>query len=711
MAELITSFVSPPLLPPSFVAPDKSNGLLSRIRRRKAIVATLSTLVAIGFAGLYCVLPVSYSAESQVVIAGDERVVAGAGDAPSQMVGDQADIDTQMVEIGSAALMRQVLTAPGVIQALQQECDTRAARFNLRQLWSDKPRSCTEQVADTTRTIAGMMGQYGIENSGHSRVISITYHSPIAAVSQLMANRLAAAYLDAGKQRELSSRDGAVSWLTSETERVRGDLSATETKLQDFRASHGLARGQASTISSERLSELSQQLSLALATRSAAAAALAQRGGGVSSLPSVLDSRSVSDVKQQLSDVNAELAQQEARYGSAYPAVVALHQRRDSLRGELGSEVGRVSQSLQHNYDAASRQVADLTAQLDQSQQRVGVSDQAEGTAAGLQRELAVEQELYLDTVKKLNALQTDRRVLTGHAELVSYAELPLAPSFPRKLPFVIVGLILAAGAGIAGGLLKDMSDSTVRASGSLRQLTGIPVLALVPRLRGKPKPSLVNQPSALQEAIRALYARCQLAGMHNKTLLVTSSRPGDGKTFTTLAIAQFVARTGRRVLAIEGDLRRPTFARALGVSSQTGLTDLLRGSAKPNDVIFTLGETGLDVITAGSPTIDSTDLLSGQALVDLLAWARQNYDLVILDSPPCLSVMDARILARRADGILYCARWGHSELAAVSEGIEDLRASGGTMLGMIIDMVPGEQYPLYDSTSSGMMGYLPANV
>ena len=695
----------------SFVPPDKSNGLLSRIRRRKVIVAGLFVVVASVFAGLFYVLPVSYSAEAQVVVASNERVVAGAGDAPSQMVGDQADIDTQMVEIGSAALMRQVLSAPGVSQALQQECEAQAARFHPRQLWSDKPKPCSDQVADTTGTVARMMGQYNIANSGHSRVISIAYRSPIATVSQLMANRLAAAYLDAGKQRELSSRDGAVSWLTSETERVRGDLTATEAKLQDFRASHGLARGQAATISSERLSELSQQLSLALATRAAAAAALAQRAGGVSSLPSVLDSRSVSDVKQQLSDVNAELAQQQARYGSAYPAVIALQQRRDSLRVELVSEVGRVSQSLQHGYDAASRQVADLTAQLNQSQQHVGVADQAEGTASGLQRELAVEQELYLDTVKKLNALQTDRRVLTGNAELVSYAELPLAPSFPRKLPFVIVGLLLAAGAGIAGGLLKDMSDSTVRASGSLRQLTGIPVLALVPRLRGKPTPSLVNQPSALQEAIRALYARCQLAGMHNKTLLVTSSRPGDGKTFTTLAIAQFVAKTGRRVLAIEGDLRRPTFARALGVSRQMGLTDLLRGTATPDDVIFTLPTTGLDVITAGSPTVDSTDLLSGQPLVDLLAWARQNYDLVILDSPPCLSVMDARILARRTDGVLYCARWGHSELASVSEGIEDLRASGGTMLGMIIDMVPGEQYPLYDSTSSGMIGYLPANV
>ena len=152
----------------------------------------------------------------------------------------------------------------------------------------------------------------------------------------------------------------------------------------------------------------------------------------------MLDSRSVSDVKQQLSDVNAELAQQQARYGSAYPAVVALQERRDSLRRELGSEVGHVSQSLQHSYDAASRQVTDLSAQLDQSQQHVGVVDQAEGTAAGLQRELAVEQELYLDTVKKLNALQTDRRVLTGNAELVSYAELPLSTRpFPRKLPFV----------------------------------------------------------------------------------------------------------------------------------------------------------------------------------------------------------------------------------------------------------------------------------
>ena len=107
----------------SFVPPDKNNGVLSRVRRRKTIVTGLFVLVASGFAGLFYILPVSYSAEAQVAIAGNERVVAGAGDAPSQMVGDQADIDTQMVEIGSAALMRQVLSAPGVAQALQLECE------------------------------------------------------------------------------------------------------------------------------------------------------------------------------------------------------------------------------------------------------------------------------------------------------------------------------------------------------------------------------------------------------------------------------------------------------------------------------------------------------------------------------------------------------------------------------------------------------------
>jgi capsular exopolysaccharide synthesis family protein len=270
-------------------------------------------------------------------------------------------------------------------------------------------------------------------------------------------------------------------------------------------------------------------------------------------------------------------------------------------------------------------------------------------------------------------------------------------------------------GAGL--GLTRDRLDRTLRATSDLPRLAGVPIVGYLPWVRpgrgGRGLAQQLGQPSSFQESVRALFGRCVLVpGKAPRTVMVGSSEVGEGKTFLTLAMALFAASTGRRVLVIEADLRRPTFATALRLTDSLGLSEFLRsslpvrGRAPLADIVTSYH--GLDVITAGKPAIDSTELLSGARFDTLLRVAAASYDLVILDSPPSLLLMDAHVLARRVDGIIYCASFGRSRLDRVLRGIRELSGAGGRVLGIVVGGRGGD-VPRYDVPGLNRGSYLPA--
>jgi polysaccharide biosynthesis transport protein len=175
-----------------------------------------------------------------------------------------------------------------------------------------------------------------------------------------------------------------------------------------------------------------------------------------------------------------------------------------------------------------------------------------------------------------------------------------------------------------------------------------------------------------------------------SRIILVTSGKPREGKSFTAFALAGIGAAIGRRVLVVECDLRRPNFEASLGLGRGPGLGGVLRGEIDPAEAVVAAGR--FDVIPAGTPTADSTELLMSDRMAEFLQWSRR-YDLVLLDTPPTSLLMDAPMLARHVDGVLCCARYGRSQLSDTVETVANLRRAGGTVLGIAMTMVrPGTQ-------------------
>jgi capsular exopolysaccharide synthesis family protein len=693
-----------PIIPGAMRAP----GLFAQLWRRKFVFGAVFASVIVVVAAALAILPTRYTAIGSFIVADQEPTAAtDASAAWVQKLGDPADLESHLLLLRSPRLLRAVLAKPETQAAVLRECETEASHFGfdraMRAIRSAP--SCQQMLTKDDDLFEWVSQRYGAGVLGRSRVISVSYQSSVPEVAQTMTNALIAAYLADELDQKVKSRTDAVAWLWKEIDQIGADLRKEDLEIQAFRNGHGLVRGQFAGISSEQLTAVGQQLAAAKAAKAEAQARLDEAGGAAQRSPdsrAILDSRTVTQLKLQLAPVTAQLASSMQTLGANHPFVVALQRQRDDIQARIARESQAVATSAQRAYAAATDQVASLERQVETLKGDVGSATDAEAAIAGMVRDADIKRELYVDLYKRASAMETDRRVLTGNTHLVNLADLPSIPSFPKRAPFAAAGLVLAAILGAAAALLRDRADRTVRAAGEIEALSGLPVMAQLPRAAasGGMAVSLreAAQPSMLQETIRGLYAQLMFHRSRHalRTLLITSSGSGEGKSFTTLALARFAAASGLRVLAIEGDLRRPCFRTVLPGGEGPGLSDYLAGRAGVENVIVASGAAGLDVIHAGTPRMASTELLSGPRMGELLACA-SNYDLVLLDSSPTEALMDAHILARQVDGVLYCARWGASRADTVASGVASLRQEGASVIGVAVTMVLQGQHALYD--------------
>ncbi|RAI38844.1 GumC family protein [Rhodoplanes roseus] len=713
-------------------APRRS-GLLVRLWRRRGLAAAVFVGTMALTVGALMVIPVSYLATGSVIVAEQEPGVPNASGAWAQKIGDPADLESQLLLVRSPRVMRLAMGTPGAREAVLKECRYQAGRGLLGALLPSREDACAKLTPDSEELIEYVMARYKVGSVGRSRIINIAYQSALPDVAQTLADALVTAFLDDQKAGLSSSREAAATWLWQELKQLDAEVRQSDATIQEFRRAKGLMRGATAPISSERLSSINQQLAAAEAARAEAAARLrevkASQARGTADAPSVLASRSVADLKQQLTLVTGQLASTAFTLGAKHPSLRALQRERDILEERLTQEVATVAASAQKTYDAADALVASLKEQADTIKAEVAAATADEASIESMVRSADIKRQKYSELYKRASELETERRVMLGSTRLVSLAEYPTKPFFPKKLPFLAAGLTLASLLAFAAALLRDRADGSVRASGDLAVVAGAPIFAELPRVAKAPATPVLGMLLSrqaelpldgalqkarhdphLQDALRKLYAGIVLAGSNDRfrTILVTSPAPNEGKTFTTLALAQLVAATGRRVLVMECDMRRPTFATALDLAGGPGMTAVLEGKFPLREAVVRTGIPNLDAIPAGRPTAASTELLMSKTMVEVLRFA-ETYDLVLIDSPPADSVMDAHVLAKHVDGVLCCTRWGRSSVAGAAATIEGLRAAGGNVFGMTITMVKPDDLPFYEAKPVRPVAYLGA--
>ena len=556
------------------------------------------------------------------------------------------------------------------------------------------------------RVVDKLLSRVTVTVEGRSHVLTIDAESVDAALSANIANTFATTYLGEQRSGKIKSSDRVMQYLKARIAQLREAVETSQQAAADYRRQNGLYEGMTNAnVTTQQLTEINTQLVQAQTEKATADAqvqeAIALQHGVVdgASVPAVLDSSLIQTLKAQQAQAAQTLAQVSANYGPRYPAVMQARNQVADIDRKINVESGRIIEGLRRTARAADARYAALTKNFHSTETQMGGVNEKAIHLQSLERDATVNQNLLEAMLARAKETIGREEIETPDAKLISTAAPPVAPTYPPKTLILLLSACGGLLIGSLAALLRESADHTFRRSDEIEQATGLPVIAMVPDLKGMTQPALhvLRKPvSAFSESLRKIYVGLQLseAAQAPKTVMISSATPGEGKSVIAASLARLLARNGKRVLIIDCDWRAPTIHRIFQRSDKNGLASLLADEGTPlNDVIYNDPLSGLDLIVSGGWTPHSTHLLTSQRMRSVLQTFAKNYDLVILDTAPVLVAAEVLQLARIVDKVLYTVRWGHTRREVALDGLKQLLEAGADVPGLLVSRVDAKRY------------------
>jgi succinoglycan biosynthesis transport protein ExoP len=407
------------------------------------------------------------------------------------------------------------------------------------------------------------------------------------------------------------------------------------------------------------------------------------------SLPEVLSNPAVQQLTQRRAEAEARYQQELQQRKAEHPAVQQLAASLRELDRQIGSLAGSIRNSIRNEYGIAQKQEAELAGTVaglkgaTMAEQQLGIRYNI------LKRDLDTNRELYDGLLQRYKQVSAEAGVTSNNIAILDQASPPLLPVSPRPVVNLTLALLLGlmtAGLLVAG---RELFHDGVRTPDEVEQRFGVALLGHVPQLgRGEsPVQALAIPGSTVSEAYQAVRTSLELSTEFGtpKTMLVTSSRAGEGKSTTALALARDAAVAGRRILLIDADMRRPSLHSHLSVGREPGLSNFLTQQLPIEAVIHETDMPGLSFMPAGPKPPNPAELVSGAAIRTLLGYLREEYDQIIIDSPPVLGLADGPRLASVVDATLLVIEANKSHRGAINAAVRRLNAARANLVGAVL--------------------------
>ena len=312
---------------------------------------------------------------------------------------------------------------------------------------------------------------------------------------------------------------------------------------------------------------------------------------------------------------------------------------------------------------------------------------------ARAQRIVEVLGEEFIDRVAELERSEAGGPAAV-RVTVAEPASLPVAPTSPKRLMVLALGLVGGLAAGAALALIRARLDTSVKDADEASALAGVPTIGLVRRdeAGGREHAADPDRTSLSAEDYRRIRTNLQYLRADDipRVIMVSSAMPSEGKTTAVVSLATALVDAGHRVTIVDADLRRPQVASSLGLVEGVGLTNVLTGTAQLDDVLQVCGEDELRVVASGPTPPDPAALLASETMATLLSKLRADSDFVLVDAPPLLPVADASALAVHVDGVILSVRYGRTAKAQLQRAAVALEQVGANTLGLVLSMVPG---------------------
>ena len=675
-------------------------------RQKRLLVLTVVIVLGIAFAYLLAATPIY---QSTVLLQVDGRSSnlldpSGTGQEQSAILNSRVDGEVEILQseatalavVQTANLLRDPEFGPqlGWFQKLGLALGTEFDGDSLRRLVGLQPRAAASEDNLVNRTLNSLQSAVDIRRRGLTYLIAISVSSESPSKAADIANVYAKTYIErqvwAKTQATISARDV----LKRQTETAQSDLSASERAVNDFIETN-LSRLEKES-GDPAIADLRSRLNDAMqsqTTNSAQvlAAETAITSGDWATVADALGDQALAELASQRADVQRRLGDVAAGSTEAIDVQTELARLDADLVRVSGATLTTVRGDIGTMRDRERTARDSLRTQLLQSD----LSAEMLSELFNLQQGATIARNQYQTLLAREQDLGALANLQIADARVVSEALAPNGAAAPNKR--LILGLALIGGLGI-GVLFAFLKEYFIGGISSASQLSNV-MQAAVPitvavldavKSGADPADSIASSPmSVYAEAFRKLRAAIDMGlsrteattedGGKAHVILVCSALQAEGKTTTAIALARTYALSGTRTLLIDADLRRPAVAPRLGISEPAGLIDYLAPGVRDKTIHITTSVdalTPLVVMGAGQRSNMPTDQLlnspSFRAMMDVLS---QAFDIVIIDSPPLLPVVDTRYLARHADAVVHVVRYGSTTQGEVREAASQMRA------------------------------------
>ncbi|HAR54530.1 MAG TPA: chain-length determining protein [Roseovarius nubinhibens] len=654
--------------------------LLGTLWRGKLWIA-IAMAVALLIGGYYAFVSAvpTYTSSATVALESRQDQVVDIESVVTGLGGDQSTINTEVEVLRSRGLLEQVVERldltndPEFNAALRER-----SMFSLGALLSVLRSGSDEEVSERRvldSVIDVLSSKVAISNIRNSYVFRITVTTEAPRKSALIANTVAEAYIRDQISVKFEKTAQATEWLSDQVSTLRLDLENAETELKSFSSSTDL-------ISPEGLFALNRQLKDLRDRKSNLTEAIAAQKAAVVNLETV-EGLSPEEKAQRANDPSLARLAEDIQNG-AEGAAESFETQYAVLLTRAQQEVLR----LEAQFEAVDTSIVELTERIEtQSSELVRLQQ--------LEREAQANGLIYEAFLSRLKETTVQQGIQQADSRVLSQAVVPLSPSAPKKPMILALSLILGAMIGGAAVLIREMSQNTYRVAEALERNTGFTVIGQIPTIPSRNRANvlqyLTDKPnSAAAEAVRNLRTSLLLANidMPPRVIMSTSSIPGEGKTTQSISLAQNLSGLGKKVLLVEGDIRRRVFSEYFDIHDKPGFLSVLSGEASLQSAVTFNEQLQADILLGETSKVNAADLFSSDTFAQFLGTLRDAYDYVIIDTPPVLAVPDARVIGQHVDAILYTVKWDSTTHRQVNDGLKSLANVNLKVTGLVLSQI-----------------------
>ena len=696
---------------------------------RKWSILALTMLVAvITFVGVSQTVPV-YRSTAILLIEIDRTKLVPISDAYSGVGSYYREyFQTQAEVLKSREVAQRVVTKLKLAE--HPEFDPRQRKSSAIETWmgehvpalkasfSGSPKA-QEVPSIEAEVLTRYAPRLSIEPVRQSQLIKVSFEAHDPSLAAAVANATAQAYIQADLDARSAINQNAGQQINERLADLKATLDASEKALQAYRDREGMLDNKSTILSGvgRQLDELTQKLVDARVRRSEAEEAYNQVKAGEAtnyeSVPAVVKSSAVQRAKEVEAEAEKKLAETSQRYGPDHPRFVAGNSDLSAARANTRRQIQNLVASVVKEYEAARGTERTIQEALRQSKGTIQNLNRKEIQLGALEREAATNRQLYQAFLSRFKETSASKDAHGSNARVVDAAVPALLPIRPAKARTVAIAAGLSLLLGMMGAVFLYRFNNTLQTSDDVEKKLHRPLLAALPILTRRSKKNrgqaVLDQPHALYaESIRVASTELLLSPLNTprKIVTITSCVLDEGKSTFAINFAFSQSKT-KRVLLIEGDMRRPSFGKVMRLAAgQKGLAELLAGTGTLEECLLQVDGMDLHLIAAGRIPPNPQELLVSRKFSEMLARLRPRYEIIIIDSPPVQLVSDALLIGAQSTGLIFIVKAENTPVPLARKALKRIASANIPILGVVLNQQDFKKAERYYGEYSGYGKY-----